>query len=125
MRALSTIVAGSRDITNYEVVRAAIDSAPWGVFELISGCARGVDTLAERWAAETRTPVIRYPADWRTYGKSAGPRRNREMAAYAEALILIWFGDSRGSADMLKTATERGLLIHEVRLPRVPMPRIS
>lgn len=122
MIALSTIVAGSRDITNYACVENAIDSAPWGVFELYSGCARGVDTLAEEWATKTLTPVIRFPADWKTYGKSAGPIRNRAMAAEAEALILIWFGDSPGSANMLAEALARGLRIHDVRLPRVPLP---
>ncbi len=122
MKALSTIVAGSREITNPEVVYQAIDSAPWGVFELYSGGARGVDAIGVDWAKSTMTPVCIYPADWRTYGKAAGPLRNEQMAKEAEALILIWYGDSPGSANMLMLAKRYKLLIHEVVLPRVPMP---
>jgi hypothetical protein len=45
-----------------------------------------------------------FPAKWDKYGKAAGPLRNREMAAYADALILVWDGKSRGSANMLAEA---------------------
>jgi hypothetical protein len=53
------------------------------------------------------------PALWDQFGKSAGFRRNVEMAEYADALVLVWDGKSRGSGHMLRIAQERGLQIHE------------
>jgi hypothetical protein len=63
-----------------------------------------VDTLAELWAVENGIPNTRYPADWKRYGRKAGPIRNRLMAENAEALIAIWDGKSRGAMDMIKQA---------------------
>lgn len=118
-----TIVAGSRLITNYEAVAPILDECPWGILELVSGAEpNGVDAQGERWAAERWVPVTRFPADWSRFGKYAGPARNARMARYAQALVLIWFGDSPGSANMLRCAENQGLCIHNVVLPHVPMP---
>jgi hypothetical protein len=73
------------------------------ITEIVSGAARGIDSLGERWA-EYRPdpiPVKQFPADWDTHGKAAGPIRNRAMADYADALLVVWDGKSRGTKNML------------------------
>lgn len=75
---------------------------------------KGVDLLAEEWAEAHNLPIDPYPADWTTYGRGAGPIRNRQMAfeSGAEALIAIWDGKSTGTKGMIELAHEAGLDVH-------------
>ena len=99
---MRTIVAGSRECHHYHIVCQAIEEADWQITTVISGCARGVDTFGEQYAAEHGIPVERHPADWEHYGKAAGPIRNAEMAEVADALIAFWNGQSPGSPEWTK-----------------------
>ena len=98
---MKTIIAGSRDITDYTEVVAAVAAAPWEITEVISGGARGADSLGEEFADQNNLPLRIKPADWNRFGRSAGPIRNQEMAEIGEALIAIWDGRSRGTAHMI------------------------
>lgn len=109
---MRTIVAGSRTITDYDAVTRAIEGSGFVVTTVLSGTARGVDQLGERWAKERGIPVERYPADWHLYGFAAGPKRNILMASNADALVLVWDGVSRGAAHMLRVAERYKLRVH-------------
>lgn len=118
---MRVIIAGSRTFGSRRAdVMAAIDAADSlgsaRITEVISGCAPGVDTIGEEWAVDHGIHIRRFPADWDTHGKAAGPIRNRQMAANADALILVWDGSSRGSADMKCAALDAGLLVVEAIL---------
>ena len=101
------IIAGSRDFENYEVVKtkaAAVIKAikekePEAKIEIVSGGARGVDSLGERFAREYGYKLWRFPADWNAYGRAAGPIRNRQMLEFAmerkPVLIAFWNGVSK------------------------------
>jgi len=112
---LRTIIAGSRSIADIEAVRAAMLSCPWRPTAVLSGAARGVDTLGEQWACEQGIPVERHPADWEGLGRRAGLARNESMAAMAEALVAVWDGQSTGTRHMIETARARGLRVHVVQ----------
>ena len=56
-----------------------------------------------------------HPADWHRHGRAAGPIRNAEMAAEADALIAFWDGQSRGTANMIKIAKDKGLQVAVVK----------
>lgn len=109
---MKTIIAGSREIVDYEVVKKAISSSEFNITAIISGAARGVDALGERYATENKIPLIKKPANWNLYGKSAGYKRNEEMAKEADALIAIWDGKSKGTFNMINIARMRGLKIY-------------
>lgn len=83
------------------------------ITEVVSGGQRGVDAMGEIWAESKNIPVHVEEADWILYGRAAGPIRNRKMAEYADALIAVWDGHSRGSLSMIQEATRTGLKIHE------------
>ena len=100
---MKVIVAGSRDIVDRGAVWRAIETAPFAVTEIVSGTARGVDSIAESYAGTKQVPVKLFPADWDKYGKPAGAIRNKQMAEYADALIAIWDGQSKGTRNMIKT----------------------
>ena len=89
----------------------------WDVTEVVSGTARGVDSLGEQWAKTQNIPIKRFPADWNTHGRAAGHIRNAEMANYAEALVALWDGQSRGTKNMIASAQKKGLKVFVFRLP--------
>ena len=111
---MRTIIAGSRNITDYNILLSAMGKAKEvGIIPtvIISGTACGVDKMGERWGRENDIPIEKYPADWEYYGKSAGYKRNEQMAENADALIAIWDGKSRGTKHMIDIADNKGLEI--------------
>lgn len=109
---MRVIIAGSRTIADFSEVETAIKNSGFAITEVISGGCAGPDLLGERWALHNLIPKRTFVADWKNLGKAAGPIRNSEMAANADALILIWDGESRGSQDMLNKANVKGLKVH-------------
>ncbi len=113
---MRTIIAGSRTITDYQVVLSAIDAADHLMnirpTKILSGGARGVDELGERAASYAGWPVEKYKADWKKNGKRAGYLRNVEMADNAFALIAVWDGQSKGTNHMINIAKEKGLKVY-------------
>jgi hypothetical protein len=109
---MKTIIAGSRTITDMAVLIEAIKDANFEITEIISGGARGVDSLAERYAQLIHIPSKVIDANWRLNGKLAGFVRNEEMAQQAEALIAIWDGQSKGTKHMIETAIRYHLKIY-------------
>lgn len=113
---MKTIIAGSRGITDMGHLELAIARAQHVhyqlvITEVVSGGARGVDKLGEQWAAAHNVPLKVFPADWDAKGKAAGHIRNIEMAEYADALIALWDGESRGTQHMISTARKLGLVV--------------
>ena len=115
---LKVIVAGSRRFKDYKIVKSALDYylANQDEVEIVSGCAGGVDSLGERYAEEKGIPVKKFPALWDKHGKAAGPIRNKQMAEYADALVLFWDGTSPGSRNMFENARKMGLKIREIKI---------
>src|SRR6187401_1706565 len=93
-KTMKTIIAGSRDIKLYSIVEKAIQQSGFEITTVISGKANGVDKLGEEYAKKNNLPIMKFPANWDLYGKSAGYIRNDEMAKNAEALIAVWDGKS-------------------------------
>lgn len=114
---MKTIIAGSRTINEMDALTAAIRCSGFEITEVVSGGAGGVDLMGERWAKAYGVPVVKFPADWNAHGKAAGPIRNKQMAEYAEALIAVWDGRSRGTKNMIDTARKLGLKVHAIQLP--------
>ena len=128
---MKVIVAGSRHITDYQLVSSIITNTIQKynieVTEIVSGCANGVDALGEQWALENGIKVEPMQAEWdditvpnalvktnkwgKEYNAKAGFQRNEAMAAYGDILIAIWDGKSSGAKDMIKCAKNHGLFV--------------
>jgi hypothetical protein len=102
------IIAGSRQFTDIKLIDEAVQKSGFEVTEVVSGGARGVDSLGEQWARSKGLPTKRFIPDWRQ-GNLAALHRNGEMAAYAEALVAVWDGRSRGTQNMIYQAEARKL----------------
>jgi len=114
---MKLIIAGSRTIvpnftdglyTAFQMFD--INEDDYEDFEIVTGgCPTGVDAWAESWMRSTI-----FNADWDRHGKAAGPIRNREMAQYGDALLLIWDGESRGSKNMKEEMLKLKKPVYEV-----------
>lgn len=111
---MKTIIAGSRIITDQSIVNKAIVDSKFNIIEVVLGGARGVDDCGLQYARENNLKFKIFVADWASYGKAAGPIRNRQMAEYAEQLILVWDGISKGSKNMKEEMNKLNKPIFEV-----------
>lgn len=105
------IIAGGRDFYDYDLVKMTMARIGYKPTVIVSGCARGADTLGINWAIDNFTPVDKYPADWDRYGKSAGYKRNVQMAENADMLIAFWDGKSKGTKHMIDIALSHKLIV--------------
>lgn len=97
---MKVMVAGSRGIDNINIDQYM----PADMTMLISGGARGVDTLAEKYADRMNIPKTIIRPDYPRYGKCAPLVRNREMVEMADLVVIIWDGKSHGTGYTLDYA---------------------
>lgn len=110
---MKVIIAGSRTGFSLEDVYEAWSQSGFGISEVVSGGARGVDTLGEVFAVEQGIPIKQFIPDWNgPLGKAAGHARNRDMGDYADALIALWDGQSKGTKGMIDYAKKKGLEVY-------------
>lgn len=116
---MKLVIAGSRHLNiPWEMVAFLVEQKPVGLItEVVSGGARGIDKAGEEYAEEALglKPKM-FLAKWKENGLGAGPIRNTEMANYADALFLIWDGQSPGSANMKQQMEALNKPIFEVIL---------
>jgi len=108
---MKVIVAGYRRYKDYERVKLILDQlhALMPITEVVSGCASGADSLGVLWASENDIPVRLFPADWKQYGRAAGPKRNKQMAEYADFLVAFLAPQSKGTKSMIREAEKVGM----------------
>jgi hypothetical protein len=122
---MKTIIAGGRKGFDYADVEKAMSLCGWIPTEVVCGEAAGVDTFGKIWAERNKIAVVSFPAKWndlshpdatirinsfgKKYDAKAGIRRNHQMGDYAEALVAIWDGLSRGTKDMIDYANKKQL----------------
>lgn len=114
------IIAGGRNFNDYNLLKEKVDNIisnkrKTHQIYIVSGKARGADSLGEKYANENGLNIMEFPADWDKHGKSAGYKRNLEMAENADALIAFWDGESRGTKHMIDIAKEKNLLTRIIR----------
>lgn len=121
---MKLIIAGSRTITLNDVIlyeHLQYLNLYEKLTEVVSGTAGGMDRSGERFACVHSIDLKQFPADWNKLGKAAGHVRNKQMAVYADALLLVWDGESKGSANMKENMLKLNKPVYEVIIknPRV------
>lgn len=110
-------IVGSRTFEDYELLRAFIESNLTdeelaAVEAVVSGGARGADTLAERYAAERGLQMIVFPAEWKKYGRRAGFIRNVDIIRECDVCFAFWDGESHGTKHDIELCDETGKPCH-------------
>ena len=93
-------VVGSRSITDKNLVISFMEECHLFNYDddkIVSGGARGVDTIAENYAKEHKMKTAIFKPDWDKYGKSAGMIRNADIIGKCDKCICIWDGESNGT----------------------------
>jgi len=120
MENFKVIIAGSRGFSNYKLLREKCneylrEKRKISNIIIVSGHARGADKTGEKYAQDEGFDLEIYPANWNKFGKSAGFRRNEQMAEVADALIAFWDGKSHGTKHMIDIMNEKKLLVRVVQ----------
>lgn len=99
---------------NYELMKRALFEVIdiYKVTEITSGRAAGIDTFAEILAMEYEIPMKLFPADWKKYGRAAGPIRNTDIVDRCDILVAFPDEPSIGTRDSMKKAGKQGKLHH-------------
>lgn len=106
----TVLLCGDRNWTNKEIIKREL--LPLKTYNpnivIITGACRGADLLGEEVANELGFQIRSYPADWKQYGKGAGPIRNQQMIDENKVDLVIAFHSniesSRGTKDMVNRA---------------------
>src|SRR5215472_17801457 len=98
---MKLIIAGSRTFTNYQLLCQTLAPERHRITQVLTGDARGADRLGYRWAWKHAITHQLFRADWERFGKSAGVRRNHQMAQAGDVLLAFWDGQSAGTHHMI------------------------
>jgi hypothetical protein len=119
------LVCGGRNYADFKRVTQVLDNIHTNtpITILVHGGANGADTLADRWADEHNIPMRIYSAQWNKYGRSAGPRRNRQMIdeehtpghADKPIALVVAFPGGRGTAHMVRLARDCKIAVMEIK----------
>ena len=114
VKSFALLIAGSRNYTDYPELKRICDLLLKNQRDvlIVSGGARGADTLAKRYADERGFLFQEFPADWNKHGKAAGYIRNRQMHDYIarfpnRGCVLFWDGESKGTKQNIPLSEER------------------
>ena len=102
---MKVAVVGSRTLEHVDIAKYI----PAGITVLLSGGARGVDTLAERYADAHGIPKMILRPDYGLYGKSAPLVRDRMLVELCDRVVAVWDGVSPGTSYTLRYAKSRGV----------------
>ena len=97
-------IIGSRTFNDYEKMKYYVGTYLDRTELIISGGAKGADSLAKRLALDFIMDYIEYPAEWDKYGKSAGYRRNIQIVDECDMVLAFWDGKSKGTKHTIDLA---------------------
>lgn len=104
-------IVGSRFFTNYELFKKIVLESGFEITSVVSGGARGVDTLAKKYAKELNLPLFEFYPDYLIFGSKAPLVRNKEIVNNSDKLIAIPTYGSRGTWNTIRHAKARKIPI--------------
>lgn len=104
---MKVLVAGSRSIDKFDLN----EHIPSNVTMIISGGAKGIDAIAEKYADENGIPKTIIRPQYNLYGRAAPIKRNEQMVDMADFVLVIWDGKSKGSKYTVKYAQKKNKFV--------------
>jgi len=105
-------IIGSRTCTSRKFVFPVLDKILCAGDIIVSGGAKGADSLAEEYAQQKEFTVVVYKAMWDLYGKSAGFKRNVQIIDDSDEVIAFWDGKSKGTKHSINLAKAAKKPVH-------------
>lgn len=114
------IICGSRTFNDKKLLYDTMDklTAALDNITVVSGAARGADSLGEEWAYANMISVQRYHPQWEEHGKAAGAIRNQEMVdscKKSDCLVAFWDGSSPGTKSAINMARQKGMQVRVIK----------
>lgn len=108
---MRVLVCGGRDYAERDIVFGTLDALKeeHGEIFVISGAAKGADSLALEWALENGGNLAAYHANWTKHGKAAGPIRNQQMLDDGKPEYFVAFPGGNGTKDMVNRLKKAGI----------------
>ncbi|MCB5162631.1 SLOG family protein [Marinomonas algarum] len=107
---MKVAIIGSRSLSDYSLVDEALRTGTDlnTITAIISGGAKGADTLAEKFAADCSLEIQIFKPDWKLYGRGAGIVRNKQIIESADKIFAFWDGKSKGTLNSINIAKKLG-----------------
>jgi len=107
------LICGSREWTDRQMIKNGLSQVPWDTVVIHGAEPNGADHIADECAKALGLSVKPYPAEWRKYGKPAGPRLNQQMLNEGKPDV-VWAFKKRGAknigtSDMVDRAERAGI----------------
>jgi len=108
---MKVAVIGSRNFNDYELVKETLTKLD--ITLLVSGGAKGADSLGERYANENNITTLIFKPDWERHGRGAGMIRNTDIVKNSDIVVAFWDGSSKGTLDSIRKVEKlnKGLMI--------------
>ena len=107
-------VVGSRDFDDYKKLEKELNKIE-GITVIVSGGAKGADTLAREFAEKNDIKLTEFKPDYEQYGRGAPIRRNKKIVEYSDQIIAFWDGESRGTKNTIDIAEKQDKPITIIR----------
>ena len=112
---MRVLVCGGREFSNWRLLYSELNRLVGHTVPIIiQGGAKGADFLGKVYADYFDLETIEYPADWKKYGKAAGPIRNQQMLDEGKPDLVVAFPGGTGTADMVRRAKKAGVKVVEI-----------
>ena len=112
---VSVVIGGYRNFEKYEIFKSFVDSClaelDFKEMTILSGHCKGVDLMGERYAKEKDLALELYPAEWKKYGKAAGPIRNKQMVEKADIVIAFVCERAKGTKNLIAQAKKHDKIL--------------
>ena len=101
-------IVGSRNICDIDISKYILEKPS----EIISGGAKGIDTLAAQYAKRNGIPLTEFLPDYEKYGRAAPIVRNKQIVSSADVVLALWDGKSRGTLSSINYAKKLGKIVN-------------
>ena len=101
-------IIGSRPFDDIEYAANKLDEIISQYDSIVSGGAKGADSIGAAYADINGLPLTVYKPDWKKYGKGAGFIRNKLIIDECDVVIAFWDGSSKGTKHSINLARKSG-----------------
>jgi uncharacterized phage-like protein YoqJ len=119
-------VVGSRTFNDKEKLYSVLDKNKDKIKLIVSGGAKGADSLATEWAADNGIPYLVFPPKWYTddgnYDRGAGFRRNNLIVKHSDVVFAFYDGESKGTKNTMEIAERLKKPLKKILFTPPPKP---
>lgn len=103
-KTMKVAVIGSRSLSIDNIGKYL----PENTTEIVSGGAKGIDTIAAEYAKSKGIPLTEFLPDYKLYKRGAPLKRNIQIIEYSDTVVAFWDGKSHGTKYVIDQCHKMG-----------------